>query len=65
MGLLNNTSDKDLIKGLMPEVAKAKHELKCAQDSISNLRKDVSKAESRLSYLIVLVNELLDRNNTD
>lgn len=58
MGLLNNTSDNDLLKSTVKEIAKAKNELRCAEG-------DVKKATSRLSYLIVLVNELLDRQDTD
>jgi len=54
MGLLNNTSDTELLQTLVIEIAKAKNELRCAEG-------DIKKANGRLSYLIVLVNELISR----
>ena len=56
MGLLNNTSKDDLLKSVLAETAKANNELKCAEG-------DIKKARGRLSYLIVLINELLDRKH--
>ena len=54
MDLLENKSDKELLQSILAEIAKAKNELSCAKG-------DVQKAQSRLSFLIVAVNEMLNR----
>ena len=58
MDVLNNKSDKELHQSLLSELAKAKNELNCA-------RGDLQKVESRLSFLLVIINCLLGRNNKD
>lgn len=54
MDLLNDKTDQDLYKSLLAEVAKATSELKCAQN-------DLHKAQSRLSFVLVLANTLINR----
>lgn len=54
MDVLDNKSDKQLLQSLLAEIAKAKNEIKCAKG-------DIDKAQSRISFLIVVVNELLNR----
>ena len=54
MDVLDNKSDKELLQSLIAEIAKAKNEIKCA-------RGDLEKAQSRLGFLVVLANELLNR----
>lgn len=54
MDLLENKTDEELIKSLLAEIAKAKNELKCA-------RGDIDKATSRINFLVVVANELMNR----
>jgi hypothetical protein len=54
MDVLENKTNKELLKSLLAEIAKAQNEIKCA-------RGDIDKAQSRLSFLIVLANELINR----
>lgn len=54
MELLDKKTDKELVKSLLGEVAKAKNELKCADQ-------DISKANNRLSFSIMAINKLLER----
>ena len=54
MELLDHKSDKELIQSLVEEIAKAKNEITCAEA-------DIKKAKGRLQFLIVLANELLNR----
>lgn len=54
MDILDSKSDKDLIKSLLAEVAKARNELSCA-------RGDIEKANNRLNFLLVVANKLIDR----
>ena len=54
MDLLKDKTDQDLHKSLLAEVAKATSELKCAQN-------DLHKAQNRLSFVLVLANELIKR----
>ena len=56
MQILNTLTDKELQETVIKEVAKARNELKCAQA-------DMRKANSRLSFLIVLANELIQRTD--
>ena len=55
MQILNNLNDEELNKTLVAEIAKARNELKCAQE-------DIKKANSRLSFLVALTNELNNRS---
>jgi hypothetical protein len=54
MNILDQKTDKELEQSLLAEVAKASNEIKCA-------RQDLDKAASRLSFLLVLANKLIDR----
>lgn len=54
MNILEDKTDKELVKTLIGEMAKAGNELKCAQQ-------DVAKAQSRINFLLVIANELINR----
>jgi len=54
MDILENKHDSELQASMLAEAAKARNELACA-------RRDLDKANSRLSFLIVVINELLNR----
>ena len=54
MDLLDKKTDNDLIKSALAEIAKAKSE-------VSTAEADVRKVKNRLSFLIVLVNEMIKR----
>ena len=54
MDVLGNKTNKELLKSLLAEIAKAQNELKCAKG-------DLDKAQSRISFLIVLANDLINR----
>jgi len=55
MQILNTLNEEELNKTLVAEIAKARNELKCAQE-------DIKKANSRLSFLVALTNELNNRS---
>ena len=54
MDLLDQKTDEELLKSLLAELAKARNEIACAQ-------RDVDKANSRLGFLLVVVNTLINR----
>ena len=54
MEILERLTDKELAQTLLAEVAKAKNELACA-------KRDIDKAQSRLNFLIVVANQLINR----
>lgn len=54
MELLENKSDKEITQSILAEIAKARNEINCA-------KADITKAQSRISFLIVAVNEMLKR----
>ena len=54
MEVLKTKSNQELLKSLTAEAAKASNELRCAQA-------DVEKAQNRLSFILVLVNEVINR----
>lgn len=54
MDIIDNKTDQELLASLLAEIAKAKNELRCA-------RGDLDKAQSRISFLIVIANELISR----
>lgn len=54
MNVLENKSDHELIQSLLAEIAKSTNEISCA-------RSDLQKAQGRLNFTIVIVNELLKR----
>lgn len=58
MEQLSNKTDADLERSILAEVAKAANELRCAEQ-------DVKKAQNRLSFVIVVANELINRSQGD
>lgn len=54
MELIDKKTDTELSQSILAEVAKAKNEIACA-------RGDLEKATSRLNFLIVLANKLIER----
>ena len=54
MEILDQRTTQELHKTLLAEIAKATNELRCA-------RGDLDKATSRLSFLIMLTNKLIER----
>ena len=54
MDILDNKSNDELLKSLLAEAAKASNELRCAQG-------DIDKAQTRLSFILMLTNTLLNR----
>lgn len=56
MDVLNNKTDHELLRSLLAELAKAKNELACSQ-------KDIDKATSRINFLLVITNELINRKD--
>lgn len=54
MDVLDSKSNKELEQSLLAEVAKASNEIKCA-------RQDLEKASNRLSFLLVVINKLINR----
>ena len=54
MEVLDKKTDEEIMRSLIAEIAKANNELNCAQA-------DIKKARSRLSFLIMLSNELINR----
>jgi prefoldin subunit 5 len=54
MDVLDKKSDKELLESALAEIAKTKNEVRSAEQ-------DLNKAKSRLSFLIVLANKLIDR----
>lgn len=54
MQVVKDKTDHDLLKSLIAELAKAQNEIACA-------RGDLDKANSRLKFVLMVVNELKDR----
>jgi hypothetical protein len=54
MDILEQKTDQELLQSLIAETAKSQNELKCAQ-------RDLEKAQSRLSFCLVLLNNLINR----
>lgn len=54
MDILENKTDQELLQSLIAESAKAQNELRCAQ-------RDLDKAQSRVSFCLVLLNNLIGR----
>lgn len=54
MDIVQKKSSKDLLQSLLAEAAKCKNEISCAQN-------DIKKARGRLDFVLVLVNELINR----
>lgn len=56
MEILNTKTQEALYKSIIQEAAKARNEIKCAEA-------DIKKANNRLSFVVVLANELLNRTD--
>lgn len=54
MDLLENKTDKEILLSILAEIAKAKNEISCA-------KADIQKAQSRIAFLIVAANEMINR----
>jgi hypothetical protein len=54
MDILKTKSDKELLQSVVAEVAKAQNEIACAQG-------DITKARNRLKFLLVVTNDLINR----
>lgn len=54
MDILDKKTDRELEESLLAEVAKASNEIKCA-------RQDLQKANNRLNFLLVVINNLINR----
>lgn len=54
MDILDTKTDDELLKSMLGELAKATNEIRCA-------RGDLDKATSRLNFLLVLANTLIER----
>lgn len=55
MDVLEDKTTQELLQSTLAEIAKCANEVNCAA-------KDVSKARNRLTFLIAVVNELLNRS---
>ena len=55
--LIESKTNLELAQSILAEVAKARNEIDCAQ-------RDLKKAQSRLSFLIVAANTLIERDKT-
>lgn len=55
MDILESKTDKELLKSLVAELAKAKNELQCA-------RGDIDKISSRIGFLLAVTNTLINRS---
>lgn len=54
MNIIDSKTDKELLQSALAELAKTTNELRCARD-------DVQKAQNRLSFVLALVNTLIQR----
>lgn len=54
INIIDSKSDDELLRSIVAEIAKAQNEIKCAQS-------DLTKAQSRIKFLLVLANILIDR----
>jgi cell division FtsZ-interacting protein ZapD len=58
MDVIDQKTDQELIESLIPELAKASNELKCAE-------RDLAKIRSRLGFLTMIANRLKERSDED
>jgi hypothetical protein len=54
MKILDNKTDQELLDSLIAEAAKASNEIRCAQG-------DLAKAQSRLQFVLAVINTMLNR----
>jgi hypothetical protein len=55
MDILDKKTNQELLQSLIGELAKARNEIKCASG-------DLEKANSRLSFLLVVANTMINRS---
>ena len=55
MDALTDKTDRELLDSLLAEVAKSSNEIRCA-------KQDIDKIQNRLSFAVVLLNELNKRD---
>lgn len=55
MDITDSKTPEQLLQSLIAEAAKAQNELRCAQG-------DIRKANSRLQFLLAVLNDLLERS---
>lgn len=55
MDVIKHKTDSELIRSLLAEAAKCKNEIACSKS-------DIQKAQNRLSFILLVINELLDRS---
>lgn len=58
MDILDTKTEDELLRSILAEIAKSNNEINCAAN-------DIKKARNRLGFLIVAVNKLIDRSQTD
>jgi len=56
MDPIDRLTEEELISTLIEESAKANNELKCAS-------RDITKAQNRQSFVLLLLNRLMERKN--
>ena len=54
MDILDTKTDDELLASILAELAKARNEVACAQ-------RDLNKATSRIGFLLVIANTLINR----
>ena len=55
MDILDQKTDKELLKSLLAELAKARNELACAKG-------DIDKISSRIGFLLAVTNTMINRS---
>lgn len=58
MNVLDTKTDQELTESVLAEIAKSKNEIRSAEA-------DIQKVKNRLSFLIVVVNELINRGKIE
>lgn len=54
MDIIDTKTEEEILRSMIAEIAKANNEINCA-------RADIKKAQTRMNFMIVLANKLLDR----
>jgi hypothetical protein len=54
MDILRQKTDQEILVSILAEIAKSTNEIRCASG-------DIQKANSRMTFAIAAVNELIDR----
>jgi hypothetical protein len=55
MDILDQKTDKELLKSLLAELAKARNELACAKG-------DIDKISGRIGFLLAITNTMINRS---